>query len=68
MRCRIVTEHLIILNLIDVIPENLELDDDTTSHFVIHKYVKKFYSDCSIPIVKSQPFFIHVEMNVLELY
>lgn len=41
MRCQIVTEHLIILNLLDIIiPDNLELDNDITSHFVIHKYVK----------------------------
>lgn len=40
MRCQIVTEHLIILHLLDIIPNNLELDDDITSHFVIHKYVK----------------------------
>lgn len=40
MRCQIVTEHLIILHLLDIITDNLELDDDITSHFVIHKYVK----------------------------
>lgn len=40
MRFQIVTEHLIILNLLDIIPDNLEIDDDKTSHFVIHKYVK----------------------------
>lgn len=40
MQSQIVTEHLIILNLLDIIPDNLELDDDITSHFVIHKYVK----------------------------
>lgn len=58
MQCQIVTEHLIILNLLDIIPDNLELDDDITPHFVIHKYVKN-----SIPIVLYLLLKVHHVLN-----
>lgn len=58
MRCQIETEHLIILNLVDIIPDNLELDDDITSHFVIHKYVKN-----SIQIVLHLLLKVHHVLN-----